>query len=80
MTFRAEFQDRLIKLLDYFERRLVEYDRIFFSNPLVIARAKGIGTLKREEAIRLGLTGPVLQGRASSTMSARWNHTAPMLT
>jgi NADH-quinone oxidoreductase subunit D len=58
----TEFQDRLLKLLDYFERRLVEYDRIFFSNPLVIARAKGVGILKREEAIRLGVTGPVLRG------------------
>ena len=58
----AEFQKRLTQLLDYFERRLVEYDRIFFRNPLVIARAKGIGVLKREEAIRLGVTGPVLRG------------------
>ena len=58
----AEFQKRLTQLLNYFERRLVEYDRIFFSNPLVIARAKGIGVLKREEAIRLGVAGPVLRG------------------
>ena len=58
----SEFQKRLTDLLDYFERRLVEYDRIFFSNPLVVARAKGIGVLKREEAIRLGVTGPVLRG------------------
>lgn len=55
------FEDRLTKLLDYFERRLVEYDRIFFNNPLVIARAKGIGVLKREDAIKLGVTGPVLR-------------------
>jgi NADH-quinone oxidoreductase subunit D len=58
----AEFQKRLLQLLDYFERRLVEYDRIFLSNPLVVARAKGIGVLKREEAIRLGVTGPVARG------------------
>jgi len=58
----AEFQKRLTKLLDYFERRLVEYDRIFFSNPLVVARAKGIGVLTKAEAIRLGVTGPVLRG------------------
>jgi NADH-quinone oxidoreductase subunit D len=58
----AEFEKRLSQLLDYFERRLVEYDRIFFSNPLVIARAKGIGILKREEAIKLGTAGPVLRG------------------
>lgn len=56
------FSDKLTKLLDYFEKRLVEYDRIFFKNPLVIARAKGIGVLKRDEAIRLGVAGPVLRG------------------
>jgi len=56
------FEDRLTKLLDYFEKRLVEYDRIFFSNPLVIARAKGIGILTKEDAIKLGVAGPVLRG------------------
>jgi NADH-quinone oxidoreductase subunit D len=55
------FEDRLSRLLDYFERRLVEYDRIFFSNPSVIARAKGIGVLKREDAKKLGVVGPVLR-------------------
>ena len=58
----ADFEKRLTQLLDYFERRLVEYDRIFFKNPLVVARAKGIGVLTKEEAIRLGVTGPVLRG------------------
>ena len=56
------FEEKLTKLLDYFEKRLVEYDRVFFKNPLVVARAKGIGVLKKEDAIRLGTTGPVLRG------------------
>ena len=55
------FVDRLTKLLDYFEGRLVEYDRIFFSNPLIVARAKGIGVLRRDEAIKLGVVGPNLR-------------------
>jgi NADH-quinone oxidoreductase subunit D len=56
------FEEKLTKLLDYFEKRLVEYDRVFFKNPLVVARAKGVGVLKKEDAIRLGTTGPVLRG------------------
>ncbi|HXY83578.1 MAG TPA: NADH-quinone oxidoreductase subunit D [Candidatus Saccharimonadales bacterium] len=56
------FEDKLTKLLDYFEKRLIEYDRIFFSNPLVIARAKGIGVITREDAVKLGVAGPVLRG------------------
>lgn len=55
------FEDRLLKLLDYFEKRLIEYDRIFFSNPSVVARTKGVGILKREEAVKLGVVGPVLR-------------------
>ncbi len=55
------FEDRLTKLLDYFEKRLVEYDRIYFSNPLLIARTKGVGVLKREDAMKLGVVGPVLR-------------------
>ncbi len=55
------FENRLTKLLDYFERRLPEYERIYFHNPLMIARCKGIGVLKREEAIKLGVAGPVLR-------------------
>lgn len=55
------FEDRLTKLLDYFEKRLPEYERIYFYNPLMIARCKGIGVLKREEAIKLGVAGPVLR-------------------
>ncbi len=55
------FEDRLTELLDYFEKRLIEYDRIFLRNPLVVARAKGIGVLSREDAIKLGVAGPVLR-------------------
>ena len=56
------FEHRLTKLLDYFEKRLPEYDRIFFSNPLLVARTKDVGILKREEAMKLGVVGPVLRG------------------
>ncbi len=46
--FPSGFEQKLAKLLDYFEKRLVEYDRMFLSNPLVVARAKGIGVLKKK--------------------------------
>jgi len=55
------FEDRLNKLLDYFEKRIPEYDRMFFQNPTIVARAKGVGVLKREDAIKLGVVGPVLR-------------------
>jgi NADH-quinone oxidoreductase subunit D len=55
------FEDRLTKLLDYFERRIPEYDRMFFHNPTIVARAKGVGVLTREDAMKLGVVGPVLR-------------------
>jgi NADH-quinone oxidoreductase subunit D len=55
------FEDRLSRLLDYFERRIPEYDRMFFHNPTIVARAKGVGVLSREDAIKLGVVGPVLR-------------------
>ncbi len=55
------FTDRALKTLEYFERRLHEQYKIFFNNPLVIARTKGIGVLSRQDAILYGATGPVLR-------------------
>jgi NADH-quinone oxidoreductase subunit D len=55
------FEDRLTRLLDYFERRIPEYDRMFFHNPTIVARAKGVGVLSREDAMKLGVVGPVLR-------------------
>jgi len=55
------FVERLTKLVDYLERRLPEYERIYFRNPLMVSRCKGVGVLKREDAMRLGVAGPVLR-------------------
>lgn len=55
------FREKLIETLDYFEGRLVEYDKVFFSNPLIIARTKGVGVLRSEDAANLGVVGPVLR-------------------
>jgi NADH-quinone oxidoreductase subunit D len=55
------FEQRLSKLLDYLEGRFPEYERIYFRNPLMIARCKGVGVLTREDAMKLGVVGPVLR-------------------
>jgi NADH-quinone oxidoreductase subunit D len=56
------FKEKLFGTLDHLERRLPAIDRIFVSNPVFIERARGIGILKREDAIKLGVVGPVLRG------------------
>jgi len=61
------FSDKVEKTCRYLEGRLREYDRIFFSNPLFLQRTQGVGVLKKEDAIRLGVVGPTL--RASGIRS-----------
>src|SRR6266567_1755406 len=39
------FAEEAVKRTEYFEKRLKEYDRIFFNNPLFTSRAKGVGAL-----------------------------------
>lgn len=51
------FTDKALKAVEYFERRLKEYDDMYFSNPIFTKRTKGIGVLKPEEAIALGVVG-----------------------
>ncbi|HKW04447.1 MAG TPA: NADH-quinone oxidoreductase subunit D [Nitrososphaerales archaeon] len=62
-----EFKERALKTYDYFEKRLIDYEKMFFRNPLVLKRTQGVGVLKRDDAINLGVVGPVL--RASNVNS-----------
>jgi NADH-quinone oxidoreductase subunit D len=55
------FKDRAHKVFDYFEKRLLDYERIFFGSPLFMKRTQGIGALKKEDAIKFGAVGPVLR-------------------
>jgi len=56
------FAEEAVKRTLYFEKRLDEYEKIFFNNPLFSSRAKGVGVLSRREAVALGCTGPTLRG------------------
>ena len=54
--------DRLIReFLDYFPKRLDEYDRMIMGNSIFKIRTKGIGVCTLEEAIDWGFTGPNLR-------------------
>jgi len=57
----SNFEERCLRQVEYFEKRLKEYEAIFYQNPILKARTEGSGILSRTDAIRLGTTGSVLR-------------------
>ncbi len=57
-----EFQERAVPLLDDIARNMEEYQTILESDSVFMARNNGVGVLKPEDAIALGVTGPLLRG------------------
>jgi NADH-quinone oxidoreductase subunit D len=55
------FRDRCLRQVAYFEKRLNEYEDIFYNNPLFRQRTEGVGILTKEDAIKLGVTGSVMR-------------------
>lgn len=57
----ANFEERCLRQVNYFEKRLKEYEDIFYQNPVLKQRTEGTGVLSKIDAIRLGTTGSVLR-------------------
>ena len=54
--------DKLIReFVDYFPKRLQEYDKLVMRNSIIKGRTKGIGIFTAEEAIEWGITGSNLR-------------------
>lgn len=57
-----DFKDRAYALADYLEAQITSYPDAIEANPIFHERMKGVGVLKREEALAYGAAGPVLRG------------------
>ncbi len=55
------FNDAVRAFLRDFAEHLKDYEAMFTNNPLWLSRLKGIGVLPAQEAIALGVTGPLLR-------------------
>jgi NADH-quinone oxidoreductase subunit C/D len=55
------FDDRIRDVLASFPKRIDEYERMITENPIWKARTIGIGKLTRQQALDLGVTGPMLR-------------------
>ncbi|MDE1854999.1 MAG: NADH-quinone oxidoreductase subunit D [Candidatus Micrarchaeota archaeon] len=60
------FEDSARDLLDYLDKRVREYEDFLEKNPIFMERMRGVGTISREMAVNLGVTGPVLRASGIS--------------
>ena len=56
------FETDVRKFCTYFPPKLDEYERLLTKNRIWMDRTKGVGFLSAEDAIALGVSGPVLRG------------------
>jgi NADH-quinone oxidoreductase subunit D len=62
----SDFSERAYELIEYLERQISEYPDVLDSNPIFMERTKGIGVLSKSDAIKFGVSGPVLRGSGIS--------------
>lgn len=60
--FTLEIIEDLYKFTEVFPERVLEYETLIDVNRIWLERTKNIAVVSAEEAISLGLTGPVLRG------------------
>ena len=53
--------DKVREFCDLFPRKLADYEGLLSENPIWLERNKGIARMTREQAIALGVTGPMLR-------------------
>ena len=55
------FKDRCLRQMRYFQKRLKEYEDIFYNMPLFRQRTEGVAVLSKEDAVKLGVAGSVMR-------------------
>ncbi len=57
-----EFIPKLKKFLDEFPKKMEEYEGLLTNNKIWRMRTEGVAVLSKEDAIKYGVTGPILRG------------------
>ncbi len=55
------FTDRVLKVMDYLEKRVLDYDKLMMNNAVFQKRAIGIGVIDAEKAVEWGVVGSALR-------------------
>ncbi len=56
------FEEKVLKTMDYLEKRLNDYDDLMFENAIFKRRTQGVGVINKEKAVEWGVVGPPLRG------------------
>ena len=56
------FEKEVTKFCDYFLPKIQEYETLLTKNRIWLSRTKNVGVITAEDAIAMGVTGPVLRG------------------
>ena len=55
------WQEDVLRICDIVEGGIAEYDALLTENPIWLERMVGVGTITTEQALSLGVTGPILR-------------------
>ena len=58
----TDFPHQATKTMNYFKNRLKEYKKFIYDTTAVKSRGEDVGIMSKEEALKWGVTGPVLRG------------------
>jgi NADH-quinone oxidoreductase subunit C/D len=61
MDLPKGWDQRVREFIDWFPKRVDEYERMILDNRIIKERSEGVGACTTEEAIEWGLTGPMLR-------------------
>jgi NADH-quinone oxidoreductase subunit D len=56
------FQRDALRACDYMDKKLKEYEDLYDGSTVFLMRNQGVGVLRREDAMNLGVTGPTMRG------------------
>jgi len=68
-----DFERDCIRGINYLERKLKEHENLCSGSKIFRMRTEGVGVLKKEDAINLGVTGPTLRG-SGAKLDIRKDH------
>jgi NADH-quinone oxidoreductase subunit D len=60
--FPEGFEDKVLRTMDYLEKRVKDYDDLMFDSTIFQKRTQGVAVIPKEKAVEWGVVGPVLRG------------------